>query len=558
MDGFEEWEPDQKKVANTIRQQLDDFERYLTDKQQLKQETVDKHMRNIGFFAQSFLLPEGITLQDTEDEDIVEFLGNFFIRKSLFGKKSDIPGYLSSFNKWAKHALEAGYISRNTYDEIRYVCKHKAYFYHRFETYFNSEEPEDLMNWDMEGYIEDFHLFVMEQEEKTEDLNTDLRDGEQMVEQDGSEWDESVSTLDNVIPLFGERPHQLIQTTTATNVLDKKNAGHNERVQQLELFGDELESTSATSEQDLMPLINELDWPNPLCERMAGQLVRRLSADHDEAFSRTALIIWYLYATERGPNVRKPGAVEAAIEYVVASALPGYNITQKELAEKYGITQVTISKRAQEIEPYVGALQFFLEESLLAEQLQQNDGRLPPNIPDTAPSRAAQLIDQAWQQSSRKKRIELAEQALDIDPNEADAYVLLAQDKATSARQAVDFYKRGMEAGERALGRTFFEENGGYFWGLIETRPFMRAKQGYAETLSLLEDLDGAIEQYNQLLELNPNDNQGIRYFLMEAYLRQKRYEYVADVIEQDDDDFSVHTIFNQVLVEYGRSIVNG
>jgi tetratricopeptide (TPR) repeat protein len=49
----------------------------------------------------------------------------------------------------------------------------------------------------------------------------------------------------------------------------------------------------------------------------------------------------------------------------------------------------------------------------------------------------------------------------------------------------------------------------------------MRARAGLAGALLQLGDIDGALAHYRDMLELNPNDNQGIRYVLAGCLLRQ-------------------------------------
>ena len=71
---------------------------------------------------------------------------------------------------------------------------------------------------------------------------------------------------------------------------------------------------------------------------------------------------------------------------------------------------------------------------------------------------------------------------MEISPDCADAYVLLAE-HAKTADEAQNLYEQGVAAGERALGREAFAEHEGHFWGVLETRPYMRARQGLAQCL---------------------------------------------------------------------------
>lgn len=105
------------------------------------------------------------------------------------------------------------------------------------------------------------------------------------------------------------------------------------------------------------------------------------------------------------------------------------------------------------------------------------------SIADPKLRKAQAMIYQAWEETNPAKRLALAHQALAVSPDCADAYVLLAEEEADSAARAADYYRQGMEAGERALGGETFAEYQGDFWGLLETRPYMRARKGLADNL---------------------------------------------------------------------------
>lgn len=105
------------------------------------------------------------------------------------------------------------------------------------------------------------------------------------------------------------------------------------------------------------------------------------------------------------------------------------------------------------------------------------------SISDPKLRKAQALMYQAWEESNPAKRLALAHQALATSPNCADAYVLLAEEEADSLARAAKYYRQGLEAGERALGAEYFTENKGNFWGLLETRPYMRARRASSNTV---------------------------------------------------------------------------
>ena len=131
-----------------------------------------------------------------------------------------------------------------------------------------------------------------------------------------------------------------------------------------------------------------------------------------------------------------------------------------------------------------------------------------------ATAEAQDVMYDAWEQTDRRARVALAHKALAISPLCADAYVLLAEEDAKSAAEALAYYRKGVEAGEQALGPKGFRQCAGHFWGFLETRPYMRARAGLAATLNAVGKIDAAIGHYRDMLKLNPGDNQGIRYVL--------------------------------------------
>jgi len=99
------------------------------------------------------------------------------------------------------------------------------------------------------------------------------------------------------------------------------------------------------------------------------------------------------------------------------------------------------------------------------------------SAPPTSLEKAQNLIWQAFESDDPERRCQLAQQALAICPDCADAYVLLAEN-AASRGEALDLYTRGVAAGERALGAQALQEYAGHFWGFLQTRPYMRAREG--------------------------------------------------------------------------------
>lgn len=179
-------------------------------------------------------------------------------------------------------------------------------------------------------------------------------------------------------------------------------------------------------------------------------------------------------------------------------------------------------------------------------------GGPPSRVPRTPLEEAQDLMYQAWEASGRQ-RVKLARKALTISPDCADAYVLLAEETARSVEEARELYAKGVAAGERALGPEVFEEDVGHFWGILETRPYMRARLGLAQCLWALGEKEAAIQHYRDMLRLNPGDNQGVRYMLAACLLEMGRDTELEALLKQYKGDVSADWLYTWALLDFRR-----
>ncbi len=169
---------------------------------------------------------------------------------------------------------------------------------------------------------------------------------------------------------------------------------------------------------------------------------------------------------------------------------------------------------------------------------------------------AQDLIYDAWETSDPRERVRLANEALLHSDDCADAYVIFAEEIPATLEEKRDMYLAGVEAGERAIGQRAFNEDVGHFWGLLETRPYMRARAGLAACLWQLGEREEAVTHYRDMLRLNPNDNQGIRYTLLGCLLAIGSDDQAADLLDDPDyaDDATATWPYSRTLLAFRRS----
>lgn len=165
---------------------------------------------------------------------------------------------------------------------------------------------------------------------------------------------------------------------------------------------------------------------------------------------------------------------------------------------------------------------------------------------------AQKLVYDARDALTRIQRIKLARQALELSKDCADAYLILATEAGT-AEESVRLLREAVAAGERSLGPETMEEDVGHFWGLFETRPYMRARADLAQVCWELGDRTEALDHLRDLLRLNPNDNQGLRYVLIDYLLQSRLDEEAEALLAQYDDEIGAPWAYSEALLLFRR-----
>ena len=211
-------------------------------------------------------------------------------------------------------------------------------------------------------------------------------------------------------------------------------------------------------------------------------------------------------------------------------------------------TERSLAKLMQELDK-----QDFENVDQLNEFMKTMQGKSLDDLPEstTDKGRSQDLVLQAYDETPAKGK-KLIKQALELDPDNADAYNYLASVE-NDVDKALALYRQAVEAGERALGEEFIQENKGHFWGLFETRPYMRAKAGVAGCLYAKNRVNATIEVYREMIELNPSDNQGVRYLLATILLSKKDLSDYESFVKKYEGEDSALWHYNNALYHFKK-----
>lgn len=162
---------------------------------------------------------------------------------------------------------------------------------------------------------------------------------------------------------------------------------------------------------------------------------------------------------------------------------------------------------------------------------------------------AQELAFRAMQTARDTECAALCRRALALDPDCADALVCLAQAEKAGDEEYEQRVREAVAAGERALGKKVFAELRGHFWGFMETRPYMRARMELARLLQNSGRDAEALTHLEEMLELNTDDNNGLRYGVVALHLRLHRPERAAFWLERYRNDESAFFVWAIVLL---------
>ncbi|WP_162197934.1 hypothetical protein [Pseudoalteromonas rubra] len=127
------------------------------------------------------------------------------------------------------------------------------------------------------------------------------------------------------------------------------------------------------------------------------------------------------------------------------------------------------------------------------------------------------ITDEEMLEQAHEAFNEMLEEVLDRDDEEAIA----------------DYDRLVMRFEENMITPEYVTENMGVFWKMHETRPYMMLRAKRAQLNLCYGKPEKAVEELQDLLRLNPNDNQGNRYLLLNCFIVMQDWAQLRDCLGQ-------------------------
>ncbi len=129
-------------------------------------------------------------------------------------------------------------------------------------------------------------------------------------------------------------------------------------------------------------------------------------------------------------------------------------------------------------------------------------------------------------------------------------------EKALSQRspeKTLEMLEKAVRTGEEQQA-VELRDHVGHFWLLIETRPYMRARLALVNVLLAQGQHEQAITHMEDMLRLNPNDNQGVRWLLLEWYCNMNWLEKAWQLLDEYPDEATPFMVMTRVCLEFQKS----
>jgi len=126
---------------------FDQFYEYLKNKG-LNQNTASRRTDRAAFFIMNYLFvyDNARNILEVSEDTIRKFLGNWCMRKLWNPSIRGINSYLKGISDFYAFLKDRGFISKEKLSEIKDVCKDRAWFKMRLQTYFEAQ-GDDFFNW---------------------------------------------------------------------------------------------------------------------------------------------------------------------------------------------------------------------------------------------------------------------------------------------------------------------------------------------------------------------------------------------------------------------------
>ncbi len=119
---YEDFEKECEQIRNENEQLISEFKTWLANKS-LAPKTIEKHVANVDFYINTFLLYEEPIPAKEGAVEINMFLGYWFIRKAMWASSATIKENAASIKKFYQFMCDSGKITAEDLSDLKESIK---------------------------------------------------------------------------------------------------------------------------------------------------------------------------------------------------------------------------------------------------------------------------------------------------------------------------------------------------------------------------------------------------------------------------------------------------
>ena len=155
-----------------------------------------------------------------------------------------------------------------------------------------------------------------------------------------------------------------------------------------------------------------------------------------------------------------------------------------------------------------------------------------------------------WLDDQPKLAASIFRKLIDDYPEHLDAYhhLALALDVMGKDAEAFEVRERAVKTALEVFPPHFSMEQDRLQWGFLENRPFLRLYQSFGWQLMKRGQVEEALAVSENILVMNPNDNQGVRSLVVGCHFALHEPAGVLSLCRQYPNDMMEHVLYGKAL----------
>ena len=134
---------------------------------------------------------------------------------------------------------------------------------------------------------------------------------------------------------------------------------------------------------------------------------------------------------------------------------------------------------------------------------------------------------------------------------DARHHLAMLLDETGRGREAFQIWQETVDLGSSCLPDGFAIGRDRLPWLILENRPFLRAYHGLGLAYLERNEVETALSIFDNVLAMNPNDNQGVRALAIDCNFHLRHPKGVLEICDQYPGDGMEQVIYGRVLALY-------